>query len=333
MVAQQREAGKEPALLGKEPLLGVEADLLEQVGRRRREARIALRVEPAQRDPGAAAEDLRVEIVHLRRGPVQMHRQPVEPGARQRRHLRRRVLAPRQVAIGVGCAGAGAAHHPHPQPRGGGGGDLEPERLQRRGGGDIARRVDLERPDLERGRQPEAAGDALVALAIGGVEIGSGFEPPPLGEIRRGEIRLRLQQRGRGHRRKISRQQLLQQRGGKDRELRLDLHAHARGEKRRPLQQPGEPRVEPVAGQPAETVRQPRKLGGEIGGPVVEGVELAFVEIEEFLLHRGPIRGRPPFGARRSRRHRAAPPCPSRHRSRRRIRAGCPRGGISSRHG
>src|SRR5262249_45408881 len=106
-------------------------------------------------------------------------------------------------------------------------------------------------------------------------------------QARIGEERAHVRQQRRGRRRKVVRDQLLQQIGGELGKLVLELELHARGQERGALEQAGHHRIHAVGDQAAQTFGDAWIFGGEIARLLMEQLQFAIVEVEEFPVHGG----------------------------------------------
>ena len=82
------------------------------------------------------------------------------------------------------------------------------------------------------------------------------------------------------------RRELVDQVGREIGELVLDLELHARGQKRRALEQPADHRIDAVVEQAAEPLGDARIFLGEFRRLLAQDRELLIVEFEEFAVHR-----------------------------------------------
>ena len=165
-VAQQRKAAKRPSMRAEQRVLLPEPDLLQHVRRHDPEMRITERVEIADGDALAVGEELLVDGHRVDVGAEQMRPAACRSGASL-------TGAPAGVTPGLSSSSRAVRWRKRqPQPRRHAGRDLQPERLQRRRRRVVLGGLQMQRPQLERARQPVAAGDAALLLDIDGIDIG-----------------------------------------------------------------------------------------------------------------------------------------------------------------
>ena len=137
-------------------------------------------------------------------------------------------------------------------------------------GGKILGAGHVERPEHDIAAKPETAGEAALALAIGGVEIGAAGDLLAVAQGRIGIGRQHLDEHRRGRRRQIVRHQLLEQVRREFGEFVLQLELDPGGEECGAFEQARNHRIGAFADQPAEPLGDAGILIRELPGLLVQ---------------------------------------------------------------
>ena len=269
--AQDLEALEDARVVPEQAVALAETDLLEHVERDPAKARVAEGIEVAQRDALAVGKQRLVDRDRVEREAL--NGEAADRGAGG------------LLAVLVVLRTPRPAPERELEPRDGAARDLEAERLELGGCGKIGRRGELERPDDELAGQAVAARHALLALDIDGVDVGAGRETLALGEVRIVVGRLGADQRRGRNGRLVVRQELVEERRGELGEFALELQLDAGGHESRALEQARDAGIHLLPDEPAEPLGHTGILLREIGGALVEELELLVVELEELTIH------------------------------------------------